>query len=89
MQLSYRVGKTRAIQIALGYGILVQSGLFLVADPGNIPMFWGYTFFYGIAYGAVPPILRINDGRRYGYIDELQSGKKRAGMFLRASHHRK
>ena len=81
MQLSYRVGKTRAIQIALGYGILMQSGLFLVADPGNIPMFWGYTFLYGIAYGAVPPILRsmmadVTD------IDELQSGKKRAGMFF-------
>ena len=81
MQLSYRVGKTRAIQIALGYGILMQSGLFLVADPRNIPMFWGYTFLYGIAYGAVPPILRsmmadVTD------IDELQSGKKRAGMFF-------
>ena len=32
MQLSYRVGKTRAIQLALGYGIFVQSGLFLLAD---------------------------------------------------------
>ena len=81
MKLSYTVGKTRAIQIALAYGILVQSGLFLVADPGNILMFWGYTFLYGVAYGAVPPILRsmmadVTD------IDELQSGKKRAGTFF-------
>lgn len=81
MQLSYRVGKTRAIQLALGYGILVQSGLFLLAEPGNVAMFWGYTFFYGVAYGAVPPLLRsmmadVTD------VDELQTGTKRAGMFF-------
>jgi Na+/melibiose symporter-like transporter len=81
MKLSYTVGKTRAIQIALGYGILVQSGLFLMAEPGNVLMFWGYTFLYGVAYGAVPPLLRsmmadVTD------IDELQTGKKRAGMFF-------
>ena len=81
MQLSYSVGKTRAIQLALGYGILVQSGLFLLAEPGNVAMFWGYTFFYGVAYGAVPPLLRsmmadVTD------VDELQTGTKRAGMFF-------
>ena len=84
MKLSYTVGKTRAIQIALAYGILVQSGLFLVADPGNILMFWGYTFLYGVAYGAVPPILRsmmadVTD------IDELQSGK--AGRYVLCAAH--
>ena len=59
----------------------MQSGLFLLAEPGNVAMFWGYTFFYGIAYGAVPPLLRsmmadVTD------VDELQTGTKRAGMFF-------
>jgi Na+/melibiose symporter-like transporter len=81
LHLSYRIGKTRAIQIALGYGIVLQSGLFLLAEPGNIATFWVYMFLYGVAYGAVPSLLRsmmadVTD------VDELQSGRKRTGMFF-------
>lgn len=81
MKLAYRVGKTRAIQIAIGYGIVLQSGLFLIAEPGHVAIFWGYTFFYGVAYGAAPSLLRsmmadVTD------IDALQTGKNRAGMFF-------
>ena len=64
MQLSYKVGKTRAIQLALGYGIVVQSGLFLLAEPGNVAMFWGYTFFMASPMVLCPRCC-ADDGRRY------------------------
>ena len=61
---------------------MVQSGLFILAEPGNVAMFWGYTFFYGVAYGAVPPLLRsmmadVTD------VDELQTGTKRCLQVFR------
>lgn len=81
LRLAYKVGKTRAIQLAIGYAIVLQSVLFLLAEPGNIAVFWGYTFLYGIAYGAAPTLLRsmmadLTD------IDELETGKKRAGTYF-------
>lgn len=81
LKLAYKVGKTRAVQLAISYGIVLQFVLFLVAEPGNVPMFWGYTFLYGIAYGAAPSLLRsmmadLTDA------DELQTGNKRAGMYF-------
>ncbi|MCH1550574.1 MAG: MFS transporter [Pseudomonadales bacterium] len=81
LKLAYKVGKTKAIQLAIGYGILLQSALFLVAEPENVFMFWAYTFLYGVAYGAAPALLRammadITD------VDEIQTGKNRAGMFF-------
>ena len=81
LKLAYKVGKTRAIQLALGYGIVLQSALFVLAEPGNVAMFWGYTFLYGVAYGAAPTLLRsmmadLTD------VDELQTGHKRAGIYF-------
>jgi Na+/melibiose symporter-like transporter len=81
LKLTYRVGKVGAIKLAMGYTILLQSGLFFVAEPGNVGLFWSYTFLAGLAFGATPTLLHslmadLTD------IDELKTGQKRAGMYF-------
>jgi Na+/melibiose symporter-like transporter len=81
LKLAYRVGKVGAIRMAIGYTMLLQAGLFFVTDPGNIPLFWGYTFLAGLAFGAGPTLLHsmmadLTD------IDESKTGQKRAGMYF-------
>ena len=81
LKLTYRVGKVGAIKLAMGYTIVLQSGLFFVAEPGNVGLFWNYTFLAGLAFGATPTLLHsmmadLTD------IDELKTGQKRAGMYF-------
>lgn len=81
LKLAYRMGKVGAIKLAIGYTMLLQGGLFFVAEPGNVPLFWSYTFFAGLAFGAGPTLLHsmmadLTD------IDELKTGQKRAGMYF-------
>ncbi len=81
LKLTYRVGKVGAIKLAMGYTMVLQSGLFFVAEPGNVGLFWSYTFLAGLAFGATPTLLHslmadLTD------IDELKTGQKRAGMYF-------
>ncbi|UZP73835.1 MFS transporter [Candidatus Paraluminiphilus aquimaris] len=81
LKLAYRMGKVGAIRVAIGYTMLLQAGLFFVTDPGNVPLFWGYTFLAGLAFGAGPTLLHsmmadLTD------IDESKTGQKRAGMYF-------
>ncbi len=81
MKLAIVLGKDRAIKVALWYGILAKLIIFAIADPGNVVMFWTYTFFTGVAFGAAPTLLRsmmadLTD------VDELESGQKRTGVFF-------
>jgi Na+/melibiose symporter-like transporter len=81
LKLTYRVGKVGAIKLAMGYTMALQSGLFFVAEPGNVGLFWSYTFLAGLAFGATPTLLHslmadLTD------IDELKTGQKRAGMYF-------
>ena len=81
LRIAYRVGKDAAIKSALAYGVTLKVLLFFAVDPGNVVMFWAYTLLYGVAFGAAPTLLRsmmadLTD------VDELQTGKKRAGLFF-------
>jgi len=81
LKLAYRMGKVGAIRMAIGYTMLLQAGVFFVTDPGNIYLFWGYTFLAGLAFGAGPTLLHsmmadLTD------IDESKTGQKRAGMYF-------
>ena len=81
LKLAYRMGKVGAIKIAIGYTMLLQAGLFFATDPGNVPLFWSYTFLAGLAFGAGPTLLHsmmadLTD------LDESRTGQKRAGMYF-------
>lgn len=81
LKLAYRMGKVGAIKLAMGYTMVLQSGLFFVTEPGNVILFWSYTFLAGLAFGATPTLLHsmmadLTD------IDELKTGQKRAGMYF-------
>ena len=81
LRFAYRVGKDAAIKGALAYGVTLKALLFFVIEPGNVVMFWAYTLLYGVAFGAAPTLLRsmmadLTD------VDELATGKKRAGLFF-------
>lgn len=81
LRLAYRVGKDKALKIALLYGAVVMVLLLVMAEPGNVAALWGFTLLYGIAYGAAPTLLRsmmadLTDD------DELRSGQKRSGLFF-------
>ncbi|MXW52334.1 MAG: MFS transporter [Gammaproteobacteria bacterium] len=81
LKIAYRLGKDRTIKIALLYGVTIKIGLYFVAEPGNVALFWGYTLIYGVAFGAAPALLRsmmadLTDE------DALRSGKQRAGLFF-------
>ncbi len=81
LKLAYRIGKDNAIKVSIVYGVTLKIGLFFVAEPGNVALLWGYTLMYGVAFGAAPTLLRsmmadITD------VDELNTGKKRAGLFF-------
>ena len=81
LKLAYRMGKVGAIKLAVGYTMVLQSGLFFVTEPGNVALFWSYTCMAGLAFGAGPTLLHsmmadLTD------IDELKTGQKRAGMYF-------
>ena len=81
MQLAYRIGKDRALKVALLYGGGMNLLLTAIAQPGSVIMLWSFTICYGIAYGAAPMLLRsmmadLTDE------DELKTGKNRAGLFF-------
>lgn len=81
LRLAYRVGKDTALKIALVYGGVVMLALVALAQPGNVPVLWGFTILYGVAFGAAPTLLRsmmadLTDD------DELRSGQKRSGLFF-------
>lgn len=81
LRLAYRVGKDTALKIALAYGSAVMFALVFLAEPGNVPVLWGFTILYGVAFGAAPTLLRsmmadLTDD------DELRSGKQRSGLFF-------
>ena len=81
LKLAYQQGKDLTLRIALVYGVIVKLLLFFVAEPGSVLIFWTYTLLYGIAFGAGPTLLRsmmadITD------VDELDTGRQRAGLFF-------
>ena len=81
LKLAYRIGKVGAIKIAIGYTMLLQAGMFFVTDPGNVPLFWSYTFMAGLAFGAGPTLLHSMMAD-LTEIDESTTGQKRAGMYF-------
>ena len=81
MKLAIAQGKERAIKVALTYGIVAKIGIFFVAEPGNVALFWGYTLLTGVAFGATPTLLRSMMADIVD-VDELESGQKRAGLFF-------
>ena len=81
LKFAYRMGKVGAIKLGVGYTMVLQGGLFFVTEPGNVALFWSYTFLAGLAFGAGPTLLHsmmadLTD------IDELKTGQKRAGMYF-------
>ena len=81
LKFAYRMGKVGAIKLGVGYTMVLQGGLFFVTEPGNVALFWSYTFLGGLAFGAGPTLLHsmmadLTD------IDELKTGQKRAGMYF-------
>ena len=81
LKLAYRVGKDTALKIALVYGGVLMLMLVVLAQPGSVPVLWGFTILYGVAFGAAPTLLRsmmadLTDE------DELRSGQKRSGLFF-------
>ena len=81
LKLAYKVGKDQALKIALAYGVGMNLLLIPLAEPGNVPVLWGFTILYGFAFGAAPTLLRsmmadVTDA------DELVTGQKRAGLFF-------
>jgi Na+/melibiose symporter-like transporter len=81
LKLAYRVGKDTALKIALAYGGVLMLLLDVLARPGNVPVLWGFTILYGVAFGAAPTLLRsmmadLTDD------DELRSGERRSGLFF-------
>ena len=81
LKFAYSIGKVGAIKLAVGYTMVLHSGLFFVTEPGNVALFWSYTFLAGLAFGAGPTLLHsmmadLTD------IDELKTGQKRAGMYF-------
>jgi Na+/melibiose symporter-like transporter len=81
LRLAYRVGKDTALKIALAYGCTMMLVLLLLAEPGNVPVLWGFTILYGIAFGAAPTLLRSMMADLTDH-DELRSGEKRSGLFF-------
>ena len=81
MKLAIALGKHTTVKIALLYAMVGKVGIMLIAEPGNVVMFWCYTLFAGFAFGATPTLLRsmmadVTD------VDELETGQKRAGLFF-------
>ena len=79
LKLAYRMGKVGAIKLAMGYTMALQSGVFFITEPGNVLLFWSYTFLAGLALGATPTHLHsmmadLTD------IDEVITCTKRAGI---------
>lgn len=81
LRLAYRVGKDTALKVGLAYGGAVMLGLVFLAEPGNVPVLWGFTILYGVAFGAAPTLLRSMMADLTDH-DELRSGKKRSGLFF-------
>ena len=81
MKLAISQGKERAIKVALVYGVVAKVGIFFVAEPGNVALFWTYTLLTGVAFGASPTLLRSMMADIVD-VDELESGQKRAGLFF-------
>jgi Na+/melibiose symporter-like transporter len=69
------------LKIALAYGCTMMLVLLLLAEPGNVPVLWGFTILYGIAFGAAPTLLRSMMADLTDH-DELRSGEKRSGLFF-------
>ena len=81
LKLAYKVGKDAALKIALLYAVVINLGLLLVAEAGNVGVLWGFTIAFGVAFGAAPTLLRsmmadLTDE------DTLRSGQQRAGLFF-------
>lgn len=81
LKLAYSLGKDLTLRIALAYAVLMKFLLFVLAEPGSVAVFWGYTILYGTAFGAGPTLLRsmmadVTD------VDQVQTGRQRAGLFF-------
>ncbi len=81
LKIAYRFGKDTTIRIALVYGLIAKAALFVLAEPGNTALMWTYTILYGIAFGAGPTLLRSMMADIID-MDELHSGRRRAGVFF-------
>ena len=81
LKLAYKVGKDAALKIALLYAVVINLGLLLVAEAGNVAVLWGFTIAFGVAFGAAPTLLR---SMMADLTDEytLRSGQQRAGLFF-------
>lgn len=81
LKLAYKVGKDKALKIALLYAVVINVGLIPIAEAGSVVVLWGFTIAYGVAFGAAPTLLRsmmadLTDE------DELRVGEKRSGLFF-------
>jgi Na+/melibiose symporter-like transporter len=81
IRLAYRVGKHRALGIAMAYGVVIQLLLYVFAAPGEVVTLLTFTVLYGFGFGAGPALTRalIADASDE---DELDSGERRAGLFF-------
>ena len=81
LKLAYAKGKDFTLRVAIAYAVFMKFLLFVLAEPGSVLIFWGYTILYGTAFGAGPTLLRsmmadITD------VDQVQTGRQRAGLFF-------
>ncbi len=80
IQLSYRLGKHKALTVALVYASAVLiTYLFSNNAPFSVVLL--LNFMYGLAYGAGPFLLRsmMADVRDY---DRLETGQERTGLYF-------
>ena len=81
MRVAYKMGKDKAMRIALAYGVVCNLVMAPLAEPGAFWVLMTFTIMYGIAFGAAPTLLRsmmadLTDE------DELRQGNNRAGLFF-------
>ena len=81
MFLSYRIGKERALAVALVYQCSVQLLIYWLAEPGRLDILWIYTLSFGLAFGAAPTLLRAMMADLTDQ-DELESREKRSGLLF-------
>ncbi len=80
IQLSYRLGKHKALTVSLIYACVVLA-TYLFSNNAPFWLVLVLNFAYGLAYGAGPFLLRsmMADVRDY---DRLETGQERTGLYF-------
>ncbi len=79
LQLSYRIGKHRALIAAAGFSVCFVP-LLLLIPPGEPYIAAGMLIFLGVNVGSVTILYRAIMAD-VGDLDEVETGKRRTGLF--------